>query len=127
MMISYNREKGRVFSKAKLFFTATNAFAPDVTLFTVEGDGENNATINTFPHSDPVSTLLAAYAISCKLDPKDFSKGAEKKCGKHIRLGMPGGMSEFIGMPEQQFEQTFSCARRRSSNDAVPVPHTCVF
>lgn len=107
MLITYDREGG-FFKKTKLTYTASNAFAPGVPLFRVEGDGENNCTIETFANSDPVSTILAGYAISCKLDPTDFSAAAKKQCDKHIKLKMPAGFSNFIGMNEQQFVQRFA-------------------
>eukprot|EP00310_Coccolithus_braarudii_P006658 CAMPEP_0183380284 /NCGR_PEP_ID=MMETSP0164_2-20130417/125856_1 /TAXON_ID=221442 /ORGANISM="Coccolithus pelagicus ssp braarudi, Strain PLY182g" /LENGTH=458 /DNA_ID=CAMNT_0025557881 /DNA_START=5 /DNA_END=1381 /DNA_ORIENTATION=+ len=108
MVISYNRQGGGFFKAAKLTFTAAAAFAPEVPLFVATGDGENNCTIETFQNSDPVSTLLAAYAISCKLDPKDFKQGAESKCERAMHLGMWPGTSNFIGMPEQDFEARFT-------------------
>ena len=58
--------------------------------------------------SDPVSTLLAAYAISCKLTPANFKKKAEGKCEVHMRLGMRPGHSELHGMDEQDFMRNFS-------------------
>ena len=66
MTINYKKTGGSFFSASKLHFSAANAFAPGVTLFTVSGDGESNCAIETMANSDPVSTLLAAYAISCK-------------------------------------------------------------
>ena len=60
------RSGGGLFSAATLTYRASNAFAPDVPLFVASGDGERNCTVETFAHSDPVSTLLAAYAISCR-------------------------------------------------------------
>ena len=64
-----------------------------------------------------MSTLLAAYAISIRLDPKEFGENAEKmyaplplplplpqplplplavtRCERHISLGMPPGTSQF--------------------------------
>ena len=62
----------------------------------------------TFENSDPVSTLLAAYAISCKLDPKDFNYRADSMCERNLWLGMPPGMSNFVGMPEAEFEARFA-------------------
>ena len=108
MIINYRKHGGGFFKSAKLFFTAANAFDPGVPLFTVEGDGEYNATVKTMNNSDPVSTLLAAYAISCKLDPKDFSKAAERFCSQNIHLGMHPGYADFIGMQQEDFEERFS-------------------
>ena len=109
MVVSYkNKTAGGLFSAAKLHFTAANAWSPDVPLFTVVSDGENNAEVQTFDNSDPVSSLLAAYAISCKLEPSDFSHGARQMCERHMHLGMWPGTSNFVGMAEQTFEQTFS-------------------
>ena len=108
MIIKYDKVHGGFWKSSKLNFTASNAFAPDVPLFTVSSDGEYNAEVHSFENSDPVSTLLAAYAISCKLDPKEFNQGAERECGRHIRFGMPAGHSECTGMPFEQFAQTFS-------------------
>jgi hypothetical protein len=129
MLIKYAKTGGGLFSKATLNFTASNAFAPDVPLFTVTGDGNKNAHVETFPNSDPVSTILAAYAISCKLDPADFSRGAERMCGRHIPLGSSGGLSGFVGMPEAEFEQTYSYPApvpevfaQAAASYAVPLP-----
>jgi len=108
MVIQYKKEGGGFFKSSKLHFTAANAFAPDVPLFTVSSDGESNASVQTFPNSDPVSTILAAYAIACKLDPDEFGQGAERQCSRHIHLGMPPGMSNFVGMDEAAFEHAFS-------------------
>jgi len=108
MLIKYSKSGGSFWSSPTLNFHAANAFAPDIPLFTVSGNGESNCTINTFEHSDPVSSLLAAYAISCKLDPKEFGDKAQGKCECHMRLGMPPGHSEMIGMDEAQFEATFT-------------------
>ena len=108
MIINYDKVSGGFWKSSKLNFTACNAFAPDVPLFKVTSDGESNASITTFANSEPVSTLLAAYAISCKLDPKEFNQGAEKQCSRHIRFGMYPGHSEFHGMPFEEFVQKFS-------------------
>lgn len=109
MVVTYkNMTPNGLFSAAKLHFTAANAWSPSVPLFTVVSDGENNAEVQTFENSDPVSTLLAAYAISCKLEPADFREGARSMCERHMSLGMPPGHSNFIGMHEQTFERTFS-------------------
>ena len=108
MNITYRKTGGGFFKAKKLDYTACNAFAPDMPLFRVIGDGENNATVETFENSDPVSTLLAAYAISCKLDPSDFKHGATKQCRRHISLGMRPGTSNFIGMDQARFEKEFS-------------------
>jgi len=91
-----------------LTFRASNAFAPDVPLFVASGDGERNCTVEAFANCDPISTLLAAYAISCRLDPKEFDSGAEKMCNRHISLGMPPGMSKFCGMRPEDFERSFT-------------------
>ena len=89
-------------------YRASNAFAPGVPLFTAVSDGDRNCTIETFQNSDPISTLLAAYSIACRLDPKEFGSGTEKMCERHIRLGMWPGHSEFIGMEPEDFEREFS-------------------
>ncbi|KAL1500525.1 hypothetical protein AB1Y20_013181 [Prymnesium parvum] len=109
MVITYQKEPGKRFwSNPTLTYTAANAFAPDIPLFVTSGDGENFCTVETFVNSDPVSTILAAYAIVCKLDPREFGSHAGKKCEKHIHLGMPPGFSNFVGMDERTFEQRFT-------------------
>ena len=101
MVITYSKQGGGFWTNPQLTYTAANAFAPDIPLFVARSDGESNCSVETFANSDPVSTLLAAYAISCKLDPKEFGSAAETQCDRHIRLGMP-------------------CAERRSN----PKPQT---
>jgi len=109
MVISYRKSGGLHFwNNPQLHFKAANAWAPDVPLFTVSHDGKHSATIETFENSDPISTLLAAYAISCKLNPREFGSGAQRMCERYIRLGMPSGCSDFVGMPEADFERHFS-------------------
>jgi len=110
MTIRYsdNLAGGRFWEKTALKIKAVNAFAPDVPLFKCTGDGEQTCSIETFENSDPVSTLLAAYAISCKLDPKDFNYRADSMCERNLWLGMPPGMSNFVGMPEAEFEARFA-------------------
>ena len=51
MVISYQISGGTWRQSPKLTFTAANAFAPSVPLFTVEGDGEKSATVKTFANS----------------------------------------------------------------------------
>ena len=108
MAIAYDRSGGGFFTASTLTFRASNAFAPDVPLFVASGDGERNCTVEAFANCDPVSTLLAAYAISCRLDPKEFGSGAEKMCERHISLGMSPGMSQFHGMRPEDFEASFT-------------------
>ena len=108
MAIAYDRSGGGFFTASTLTFRASNAFAPDVPLFVASGDGERNCTVEAFANCDPVSTLLAAYAISCRLDPKEFGSGAEKMCERHISLGMSPGMSQFHGMRPEDFERSFT-------------------
>lgn len=108
MKITYGKVHGGFWKASKLNFTAANAFAPQVPLFKVSGDGEYNCEVETFENSDPVSTLLAAYAISCKLDPQDFGRGAERMCERHVNIGTPPGFSNRIGMPFDEFVKTFS-------------------
>jgi len=108
MHIAYSKSGGGFWTNPTLSFKASNAWDTSVPLFTVQGDGERNCSIETFPNADPISTLLAAYAISCKLDPKDFGSAAHTHCERHMRLGMWPGTSNFIGMTEQDFEQSFT-------------------
>lgn len=108
MVITYDKEGGGFWQRSKLNFTAANAWAPQVPLFKCISDGENNCTVESFANSDPVSTLLAAYAVSCKLDPKEFNSSASRQCDRHIRLGMPPGFSNFVGLDEASFQQRFS-------------------
>ena len=108
MQITYRKEGRGFFKSSKLHFTAANAFDPNTPLFNVESDGGSNCTITSYPNSDPISTILAAYAISCKLDPDEFNSGAKSQCERHMSLGMHPGFSNFIGMDERSFEQKFS-------------------
>ena len=76
MHISYQKTGGSFWKSSTLHYRAANAFAPDLPLFTASSDGERNASVEAFHNADPISTLLAAYAISCRLNPSEFSSGA---------------------------------------------------
>ena len=52
-------------------------------LFKILGDGRN-ATVTTCPGSDPSSTLLAAFAVACKFDPKEVQDHCEGLCRSRI-------------------------------------------
>lgn len=108
MVITYAKSGGSFWTRSTLNFTAANAWAPGTPLFVTVGDGEKNCTVETYPNSDPVSTLLAAYALSCRLDPREFGSDASTKCEQHIRLGMPPGFSKFAGMDDATFKQMFT-------------------
>jgi len=108
MHITYKKLGGSFWKASKLSFTAANAFDLNTPMFKVDSDGENNCTIETFENCDPVTAMLASYAISCKLDPKEFGSKAERKCEQHMHLGMRQGHSHLIGMDEQEFATRFS-------------------
>ena len=48
-------------------------------LFRITGDGRN-CRVKTGEGSDPASTLLAAFAVSCKFDPAEVQSNAESLC-----------------------------------------------
>merc|ERR1719321_1364143 len=116
MLIKYNKVLGGGFASAtQLEFTASNAWAPDVPVWTARGGSSWSADVESFDNSDPVSAILAAYAISCRLSPPKFKEGAQKMCEKHIKLGMPQGYADHKGLSAADFEARFG-------SYAAPVP-----
>lgn len=96
---------GSWFSSDKMLFKATSANG--MPLFHVESDGKKNCTVSTYSSSDPVNAILAAFAISVKLDPKDFHALCTSYCHDRVRMDSFPGMFGGFGPPDAEFEQMF--------------------
>ena len=79
-------------------------------LFKVESDGSKNATVQTYSMSDPVNAILAAFAISLKLEPKEYFKVCEDYCKTSISVRSIAGMYGGFGPTDSEFEQMFPTA-----------------
>ena len=101
-------KSGSWFKADTLHFQATNM--QGLPLFKVESDGSKNATVQTFSNSDPVNAILAAFAISLKLEPKEYFKLCEEYCKAHISVRSVAGMFGGFGPTDSEFEQMFPTA-----------------
>jgi len=104
--IQYDQQSsGSWFSSDKLTFLATSGNG--LPLFKVVSDGTKEATISTFSQSDPVNAVLAAFAISIKMEPKEFDKVCKGYCFDHISVDSYMGMYGGFGDDDAQFEAKF--------------------
>jgi len=103
--IYFENEPGSWFTADKLTFTAYHA-ALGLPLFRVVSDGSSEAELQTFSNSDPVSSLLAAYAISIRLDPKEFKSNCEAYCKDNVSLYCPPGLVGGFGLYDAAYEAT---------------------
>ena len=105
-LVQFNKESsGSFFSSDKLTFQATSATG--VPLFQVVSDGKKKAEVQTFSSSDPVNAILAAFAISLKMEPKEFHSWCKKYCYSEFDLNMPTGAYGGFGPPDEEFETMF--------------------
>jgi hypothetical protein len=111
--VQYNKkETGSWFASDKLTFQATQQ-GTGLPLFKVMSDGQSLAWLETYSNSDPVDALLAAFAISIKLEPKEFHSSVCKNCTLRVHLSAP----------ECTPECTPECARvRQSAPECTGVP-----
>ena len=79
--------------------------------------GYCTASLETYSQSDPVAALLAAFAISIKLDPKEFYGVCETYCRTNFSLDACPGMIGGFGRTDIEYEAAFPVAPM-----AVAVP-----
>jgi hypothetical protein len=104
--IMYNEQaSGSWFKADEYTFHASNP--QGMPLFRVVSDGSKNATIETFCQSDPVNSILAAFAVSVKMEPKEFDKQCKTYCKKHISLDSMGGGVYGFGKNDVEYEAEF--------------------
>jgi len=104
--IQYDKESsGSWFKSDALTFQATNMVG--LPLFRIVSDGSSKASLQTFSQSDPVNAMLAAFAISIKLEPKEYKKTCEEYCFSEIKLGLPPMYYGGFGPPDADFERKF--------------------
>ena len=104
--IQYNETKSGSWLKAdKLHFQATNT--QGLPLFSVESDGAKTATVRTHSNSDPVNAILAAFAISVKLEPKAFFKVCSEYTHSEISVDSFNGQYGGFGPTDAEFQSMF--------------------
>uniref|UniRef100_A0A7S2G824 Uncharacterized protein n=1 Tax=Haptolina brevifila TaxID=156173 RepID=A0A7S2G824_9EUKA len=104
--IQYDKESsGSWFASDKLIFQATNMSG--MPLFRATSNGKSECELHTYSNSDPVNALLAAFAISIKMEPKEFYSICKGYCYDNIQLGMPTWHYGGFGPPDDEFERMF--------------------
>jgi len=98
----HEKASGSWLESSSLTFQATHQ-ETGVPLFKVVSDGTKNASVETFSQSDPVSTLLAAFAISIKLEPKEFHGVIGDYCKKNMSLNTFAGEVGGFGLNDEQY------------------------
>ena len=96
--VQYHKEASGSWRESdKLTFQASHQQS-GVPLFKVVSDGYKKASLETYSHSDPVAALLAAFAISIKLEPKEFHGVCKNYCKSNFSLdshtGQIGGFGK---------------------------------
>jgi hypothetical protein len=105
--IMYHKEDSDSWFKSDtLYFQAVRA-SDGLPLFRVESDGAKKATVETFNQSDPVSSMVAAFAVAVKLDPKEFFGYCAKKTQSYISLDSHPGLVSGFGMNKDEYKCAF--------------------
>ena len=108
--IAYDeRASGKWFKADELTFLASHA-QTGAPLFRVVSDGKKKAEVETFSHGDPVNSLLAAFTVAIKMDPKEFYGVCKQYCYDNIELASPIGLLGGFGLNDQAYNETFSTA-----------------
>jgi hypothetical protein len=79
-------------------------------LFRVVSNGSSSATVETFSSSDPVNAILAAFAVSLKMEPKEFKKVVEGNNERSIPLQAQAGYVSGFGLNDAEYEAAFPTA-----------------
>ena len=104
--IQYDKtSSGSWFSSDKLTFCASSLSG--LPLFKVVSDGSKNASVQTFSNSDPVNAVLAAFAISIKMEPKEFHGVCAGYCKSNISLDSPPNHYGGFGLHDEAFEAKY--------------------
>jgi len=97
------KASGGWFTADTLQFIATRS--PDgLPLFKVVSDGSSKCSVQTFSQSDPVSALLAAFAVSLKMEPKEYKTVCKNYCHSYISLDSHSGQYGGFGPTDEQFD-----------------------
>jgi len=104
--IQYDKtSSGSWFSSDKLNFQAYNMSG--LPLFRATSNGKSDCEVQTYSKSDPVNAMLAAFAISLKMEPKEFYGICKSYCYDNIKLGLPSWYYGGFGPPDEEFERMF--------------------
>jgi len=114
------KASGKWYKSNKMIFKASHA-SSGAPLFMATSDGEKKTTIQTYSHGDPVSSILAAFCVSIRLDPKELHSTCKSYCKKHISLHAPTGIRGGFGMNDVEYEQRF-IVPGRASVSVAPMP-----
>ena len=113
------KASGKWFKANKLFFQASHA-QTGAPVFRVESDGSKNASVQTFSNGDPVNSILAAFAVSIKLDPKEFYGVCKKYCLNNISLHSYPSMCGGFGLNDVEYAAQF--ATMQMGTAVAPMP-----
>ena len=106
--ISYDeKESGSWFKADTLTFVASHA-QTGVPLFRVVSDGENTATVETCVNGDPVSSILAAFTVAIRLDPKEFHSVCKDYCKDNMSLWSRPGMVGGFGLTDTEYQAEYA-------------------
>eukprot|EP00322_Chrysochromulina_rotalis_P031505 CAMPEP_0115851382 /NCGR_PEP_ID=MMETSP0287-20121206/12454_1 /TAXON_ID=412157 /ORGANISM="Chrysochromulina rotalis, Strain UIO044" /LENGTH=376 /DNA_ID=CAMNT_0003305415 /DNA_START=140 /DNA_END=1270 /DNA_ORIENTATION=+ len=112
----HEKASGSWFESNTLTFQASHEQS-GVPLFKVVSDGKAAASLETYSQSDPVDALLAAFAISIKLEPKEFHSVCGSYCKGNFSLDSHAGQVGGFGLTDVQYEAAWPVAPT-----AVAVP-----
>lgn len=73
-------------------------------LFRAVSDGVKDATVQTFSSSDPVNAILAAFAVSVKMEPREFYKNVCSYTERRISLNSHPGLIGGFGLNDAEYE-----------------------
>jgi len=73
-------------------------------LFRVVSDGVKDATVQTFSSSDPINAILAAFAVSIKMEPREFYKNVCSYTERRISLNSHTGLIGGFGLNDAEYE-----------------------
>ena len=108
--IGYDEEKsGSWFTADSHTFVASNA-KTGVPLFRATSDGENAATVETCVNGDPVSSMLAAFAVAIRLDPKEFHSVCKDYCKNNMSLWANPGSCGGFGLTDKEYKEKYLCS-----------------
>ena len=100
--IAYDGREGGWFERSEYTFLATDPSG--LPLFKVVSDGKSKAELETFSRSDPVNAMIAAFAVSIKMEPKEFFGVCKEYCHGRISLDSFSGLFSGFGQPDDVFE-----------------------
>jgi len=105
----HEKASGSWFESDTLTFQASHEQS-GVPLFKVVSDGKTAASLETYSQSDPVAALLAAFAISIKLEPKEFHGVCRDACKRNFSLDSHAGHIGGFGLNDTEYEAAWPMA-----------------